>query len=259
MPGIIFFLVNKQIKDFRFLLSISAVVIILFLILRGKSFYTSGLFPFLIVVGAIFIEKVVVNRYVFSTVVFILVLMSVFLLPLNLPVFKPQQMIGYFDSFAKITGINLLRKDEDGNYRKLPQINADMLGWSEIAEKTNIAWSMVEDKNKCFIFCANYGQAGAISIIGKKYGLPEPISFSDAYRFWIPEKFENNIEEVIYVIGVDAMESGNFKDTKEFFQEMIEIGLVNNALAVEYNTRIYLFKKPNNNFNEFWKSQIKGY
>ncbi len=259
LPGIIFFLVNKQLKDFRFLLSISAVVIILFLILRGKSFYTSGIYPFLIVVGALFVDKVVVNKYVFSTVLFILIIMSVSLLPLNLPVFKPQQMIGYFDSFANITGVDLLRKDEDGNYRKLPQVNADMLGWNEISEKTNKAWTMVEDKNKCFIFCTNYGQAGAISIIGKKYGLPEPISFSDAFRFWLPREFKNNIDEIIYVVGVDAINSGNFKDTKEFFQEMIEIGQVDNCLAIEYNTKVYLFKKPNNNFNEFWKGQINGY
>jgi hypothetical protein len=259
LPGIIFFLVNKQLKDFRFLLSISAVVLILFLILRGKSFYASGLYPFFIVIGALFIEKVVVNRYIFSIVMILLIVMSVFLIPINLPVFKPQQMVGYFDNFATITGLDLLRKDEDGNFRKLPQINADMLGWNEITEKTNKAWSQVEDKNKCFIFCANYGQAGAISIIGKKFGLPEPISFSDAYRFWLPREFKNNIDEIIYVVGADAMNSRNFMDTKDFFKEMIEIGQVDNSLAIEYNTKVYLFKKPKNNFNDFWKGQIKGY
>ena len=259
LPGIIFFLINKQLKDFRFLLSISAAVLMLFLIFRGKSFYASGLYPFFIVIGSLFIDKVFVNRYIFSTVLILLIIMSVLLLPLNLPVCKPQQMIAYFDGFAKITGVDLLRKDEDGNYRKLPQINADMLGWNEITEKTNKAWSMVEDKNKCFIFCANYGQAGAINIIGKKYGLPEPISFSETFRLWLPRKFETDIEEIIYVVGADAMNSGNFMDTKEFFQEMIEIGQVDNRLAIEYNTKVYLFRIPKSNFNKFWKGQINGY
>jgi hypothetical protein len=181
------------------------------------------------------------------------------LLPLNLPVFKPQKTISYFESFAKIAGVDLLRKDEDGNYRKLPQVYADMLGWNEITEKTNKAWAKVENKNSCIIFCANYGQAGAIGIIGKKYGLPEPVSFSDAYRFWLPTEFKNDINEVVYVIGADAMDSRNFKDTKDFFEEMIEIGSVDNKLAVEYNTQIYLFKRPKNNFNDFWKAQIVGY
>jgi hypothetical protein len=158
-----------------------------------------------------------------------------------------------------ITGGDLLRKDEDGKFRKLPQINADMLGWNEIAVITNKAWLQVENKNRGFIFCTNYGQAGAISVIGKKYEMPEPISFSDAYRLWLPNEFKNGIDELVYVIGADAMESGNFKDTKDFFEEMIEIGKVNNQLAIEYNTKVYLFKKPKGNFNKFWKSQINAY
>ncbi|HBZ66505.1 MAG TPA: hypothetical protein DEO70_06680 [Bacteroidales bacterium] len=259
LPGVVSFLINKQYKEFRFLLSVSGVVILLFLMLSGKSLYTSGLFPFLIVVGALFVEKQISNRYLISAVVTGLIVLSILLLPLSLPVIKTEKMISYFDRFANITGADFLRKDEDGNYRKLPQINADMLGWKQITEITNKAWSLVENKKRSFIFCANYGQAGAISIIGKKYKLPEPISFSDSYRLWLPHEFKNDIDELVYVVGEDAMESGNFKDTKEFFKEMIEIGQVDNALAIEHKTRVYLFKKPKANFNEFWKSQIKGY
>lgn len=259
LPGVIFFSLNKQYKDYRFLLSIVAVEIALFLILKGKSFYTSGLFPILIVIGALFIEKVVINRYIYSTILSLLVIISAFLLPLSLPVFSPDKMIDYFDDFAKITGSDLLRKDEDGNYRKLPQIDADMLGWKEITEITNKAWNKVDSKQNAFIFCANYGQAGAISIMGRKYGLPEPVSFSESYRFWLPVQFKDSITELVYVVGEDALNSGNFKDTRKLFDEMIEIGKVSNTLAIEYNTHIYLFRKPRMNFNTFWKEQIKGY
>jgi hypothetical protein len=41
----------------------------------------------------------------------------------------------------------------------------------------------VENKNNCFIFCTNYGQAGAINIIGGKYGLSEPVSFSESFKY----------------------------------------------------------------------------
>ncbi len=168
-------------------------------------------------------------------------------------------MVSYYDKFTKITGVDLLRKDEDGNYRSLPQIDADMLGWNEITEITSKAWDKVANKDNCFIFCTNYGQAGAISVIGKKYGLPEPISFSESFKYWFSLKFKNEINEIIYVISTDALESGNFKDTKNFFNEMIEIGSVNNPLAIEYNTKIYLFKNPKSDFNDFWKGQIRPY
>ncbi len=87
----------------------------------------------------------------------------------------------------------------------------------------------VKDKNKSFIFCANYGQAGAISVIGKKYGLPEPLSFSESFQYWLPQKFDNGINELVYVIGTDALDSGNFRDMQNFFNEKVEIGTVENC------------------------------
>ena len=257
LPGIFFFALNKQYHDYRFLLSVVVVVITLIMILRGKSMYTSGLFPFLIVMGALFIEKVAVNRYFYYATVFVAVIMSLSVIPLGLPVFAPGKMITYFDKFAEATGFDLLSKDEDGNYGKLPQLNADMLGWDEMAQITNEAWQKVENKQNAVIFCANYGQGGTVSNIGKKYGLPEPVSFSESFRYWLPVEFKNPVTELVYVIGNDAQESGNFKDTKELFREMIEIGSVSNPLAIEYNTKIYLFRKPRHDFNEFWKKQIK--
>lgn len=258
IPGIIFFLIEKQLKEYRFLISISAVVLILLLLLKGKSFYTAGLFPFLIVTGALFLEKVFAKKYLFISVTGVLVILSALLLPLGLPLFKPTKMVQYFDAFASVTGADFLRKDEDGNYRKLPQVYADMLGWNEITEKTNQAWMQVSDKNSSFIFCANYGQAGAISVIGNKYNLPEPVSFSESFQYWLPKEFDNEITELVYVIGTDAMDSGNFKDLNDFFNERVEIGTVENPLAIEYGTKIYLYKNPKSDFHEFWKEQIKG-
>ena len=259
LPGIVFFLVKSQFKEYRFLLISSILVLILLLLLKGKSMYASGLFPFFIIIGSLFLEKVSTKKYVFISISGVLITLSVLLLPLSLPLFKPAKMVSYFDRFSSITGTDLLRKDEDGNFRKLPQVYADMLGWNEITEKTDAAWNQVNDKNKSFIFCANYGQAGAISVIGKKYGLPEPLSFSESFQYWLPRKFNNEISEVVYVIGTDALESGNFRDMKNFFGEMIEIGTVKNSLAIEFGTKIYLFKNPKSDFNEFWEDQIKSY
>lgn len=259
LPGIVFFLINKQFKEFRLLLSISSVVILLFFILRGKSFYTAGLFPLFIVIGALFIERTIKSRFVFNSIFIIFLFLSLLMLPLSVPIFKPPKMVSYYDNFAKITGGDFLRRDEDGNYRSLPQINADMLGWKEITELTRKAWDQVKNKDNCFIFCTNYGQAGAISIIGKSFGLPEPVSFSESFRFWFPLQFKNEIDEIIYVIGTDALNSGNFNDTKKFFNEMIEIGSVGNRMAIEYNTKIFLFRNPRSNFNDFWKGQIRPY
>jgi hypothetical protein len=44
--------------------------------------------------------------------------------------------------------------------------------------------------------------------------------------------------------------------TFKLFSGMTEIGSVTNELAVEYNTKVYLFRNPRADFNKFWKDQI---
>jgi hypothetical protein len=35
----------------------------------------------------------------------------------------PEKMVTYYDKLTGIMGVDLLRKDEDGNFRSLPQID----------------------------------------------------------------------------------------------------------------------------------------
>jgi len=37
---------------------------------------------------------------------------------------------------------------------------------------------------------------------------------------------------------------------------MTEIGSVSNKMAIEYNTKVFLFKNPKADFNEFWKDRF---
>ena len=85
-------------------------------------------------------------------------------------------------------GIEIGRRFEDGSIHSLPQDYADMLGWEELTAITNRAYQMIDDKKASFIYCENYGQAGAITIIGKKYELPEAVCFNESFRYWIPFK-----------------------------------------------------------------------
>jgi hypothetical protein len=86
--------------------------------------------------------------------------------------------------------------------------------------------------------------------------LPKALSFCIEYKHWIPEKFKTKIDEVVYVNSFDCNECSEFLDIKAYFEEMHEIGYVKNSLAIEFNTKIYLFKKPKKDFNIYWKDQI---
>ena len=114
-----------------------------------------GICPFLIATGVLFINKVHMFGTAFLLIPGLLIASFAFLMSLSLAIFNPQKMIGYFDGFARISGLYLLRIDEDENYRKILQVHADLPGWNEITENTAQAWSQVTNKNKSFILRNN--------------------------------------------------------------------------------------------------------
>jgi hypothetical protein len=115
----------------------------------------------------------------------------------------------------------------------------------------NKAWQMIPDKKAAFIYGENYGQAGAVTVIGKKYGLPEAVSFNESFLYWAPGRFDPDINSLVYIND----EPGD--DVKSLFREMTLIGRISNPDAREYGTGVYLFNDPVTSFNEFWIERLK--
>jgi hypothetical protein len=251
IPGLIFLLLNKKIKKFRFLGFLTIFIIASLMILKGKSYYTLGIFPLLIISGAVayghWIKKIWL-RVVFPMV---LVLLTIPVIPFGIPVYNQAGLIKYFKVLEDKYGIDVGRRFEDGSIHSLPQDYADMLGWEELTCITNKAYRMIGDNKACFIYCENYGQAGAITIIGKRYGLPEAISFNESFRYWIPEKFDPEITSFIYInrkLG---------EDIQRLFGRISLVGKISNPDAREYGTSVYLCENPLISFNQFWSERLK--
>ena len=252
IAGLLYILISKRQKEIRLLGVAVIIVIVTLMLLRGKSYYTQGVFPFLISAGAVYYESVFRKWYSRSAFLIILVVSTVFLLPFGLPVYKADGLIKYFNIVESKYGFDFGRTFEDGSKHSLPQDYADMLGWEELTMITNRAWQPIADKKAAFIYCENYGQAGAITIIGKKYGLPEAVSFNESFRYWIPQKFDPDITSCIY-INNDEMGA----DVRTLFRKITIIGSITNPDAREYGTTVYLCEDPELSFNEFWTSRLK--
>jgi hypothetical protein len=251
IAGLLYILINNRQKDIRFLGVVVVAVIVTLMLMRGKSYYTQGVFPFLISAGAVFYESVFRKWPTRSVFITIIVLMTIFLLPFGIPVYKADRLIKYFDKVESKYGFDFGRTFEDGSKHSLPQDYADMLGWEELTLITDKAWKMIPDKKAAFIYCENYGQAGAITIIGKKYGLPEAVSFNESFMFWFPEKFDPDIFSMIYIND----ELG--EDVRQLFRKITNVGSIRNPDAREYGTTVYLCEKPVRSFNEFWIERTK--
>jgi hypothetical protein len=173
------------------------------------------------------------------------------MLPIGLPVFKPAGLVAYFKNLELKYGIVIGRRFEDGSIHSLPQDYADMIGWEELASITNKAYQMIGDKKASFIYCENYGQAGAVTIIGKKYGLPEAVCFNESFKYWIPTKFNPDITSLIYINGKLG------KDVQMLFNKSTLIGKISDPDAREFGTSVYLCEDPKVSFNEFWTNRLK--
>ena len=76
----------------------------------------------------------------------------------------------------------------------LPQWYADQFGWEEIVAETAQAWNRLDpaEQHDCGIFAQDYGQAGAIDFLGRRYGLPPALSGHQTFFLWGPRGYSGN-------------------------------------------------------------------
>lgn len=238
-------------KKYRYLVVTAILVTGTLLLLKGKSYYTLGLVPMLVGVGAVAIEKWIRSNILRVIIPLFIVVITIPLIPFGLPVMDENELVQFFQDMEDDHGLQIGRRFEDGTIHSLPQDYADQLGWEELTQVTAEAYQRIPEKNKALIYCENYGQAGAIAVIGKKYNLPEPISFNESFLYWLPKSFDPEIEYFIYIND----EMGD--NVAALFETIEVVGKITNINAREYGTTVYLCTKPKSSFNTFYKEVVE--
>ncbi len=250
----LYFTIFKQEGRYRVFAWAYLFVITLLLYFQGKNYYSLGVYPVLFAFGAYHLEQFTalhsrVWKYVF---IFIPFALGIFLIPLLLPVAKPQALAAYYK--AKHLDKAGVLKWEDLKNHPLPQDFGDMLGWKEITEKTAKAYSAlsVEEKKHTILFCDNYGQAGAVNFYGKKYHLPEAHSDNASFLYWLPDSL--HIDNIVLVTDdQQEMQHDFLKD----FTSVILCDSVTNEYAREKGSLIIILKGGNEKFNQMFKEKIE--
>jgi len=251
IAGLLYIFISKRQKNFRFLGVVVIAVIVTLMLMKGKSYYTQGVFPLLIAAGAVSWERLLKKLWTKILLVVILILLTLPIMPIGIPLYRTDKLVRYFKDLEDKYGMTFGRRFEDGTIHSLPQDYADMLGWEELTLITSKAWQMIPDKKAAIIYGENYGQVGAITIIGKKYELPEAISFHESFMYWLPEQFNPDIKSVIYIN--DELPD---EDVNELFAKITRVGSITNPDAREFGTMVYLCEDPVRSFNDFWTERI---
>lgn len=225
------------------------VALAVFAILKAKDYYTLGIYPVMVAIGGVYLEKALSKRWrigVVSAIIMINILTSIFLLKFVMPVFSPQQIVSNREIFEKS---GLLRW-EDGKNHLLPQDFADMIGWKEMADKAFEAYRLIpaDQLENTLIFCDNYGQTGALNYYNRGR-MKEAYSFNTDYIYWLPE-----IKYIRNVILVGEMTEDT---TAEMFDSYQTIGFVENEFAREKGTGIFLFTGARPVFTEFFYNEAE--
>jgi len=244
----------KNGKNYRFIGWAYFFVIVLFLIGHGKNYYALGVYPVLFAFGSVHLEAftTVKRKSLRRALVIFPILSGIYFIPLSLPIFKPDKLARFYSkvNMAK-TGF---LKWEDLKDHPLPQDFSDMLGWEEMAQKVSKAYSLLssQEKEDVFIFCNNYGMAGAVSYYAPKYHYPAAFSDNASFLYWLP--LSKNITNMILITD-DPNEQQH--DWAKGFQQIVKVDSITSAYARERGDYIYLFRGADENFNHFFKEKIE--
>ena len=88
IAGLIFLLTGKKSENFRFLGYLSLFVIVGLMLLKGKSYYTLGIFPLLIASGAVSYDNWIKNRWIRIMLPILLIIITIPISPMGMPLFK---------------------------------------------------------------------------------------------------------------------------------------------------------------------------
>jgi len=184
--------------------------------------------------------------------ILLIIALNLILVPSLLPIWEPQKLADFYKKY-KVGKTGLLKWEDQQNH-PLPQDFSDMLGWEEMTQKVEKAYSQLspQEKKDVFIFCNNYGMAGAVNYYASKYHLPPAYSDNASFLYWLP--LDKRITNMILVTE-DPHEEQHY--WAKGFQQIVKLDSVTNFYARERGDYIYLFKGADDNFNRFFKEKIE--
>lgn len=187
----------------------------------SKAYYLAPAYPPLFAAGAVAIEGWVRRPALRLLVPVLLLAGGAATAPLTLPILSVEQ----FTRYARALGIGM-SAGERHEMGALPQHYADMHGWEEmVAEVARVHRSLPpEERAKAGIYGQNYGEAGAVDLLGRKYGLPKASSGHNNYYFWGPQ----GSGDPLIIIGGDP------EDHRQAFEDVRQAGTIRCGLCMPY-------------------------
>jgi len=245
LAGLGFYFFAREGKPYRVFGWTYVSILVLFLSTKAKTYYFAPAYPMLLAAGAVVMGSLVQRRnlnWLKAAAMLFLVFGGAVMAPLTFPVLPVETYIKY----ANWLGIKL-SSGETHPQGKLPQFFADMHGWENMVAVVAKVYNSLspEERAKCAIYASNYGRAGAIDLLGRKYGLPKAICSLNSYYLWGPRDYTG---EILISVG-DRVE-----DNLKAFDDVKTVAVISCEYAMPYENDIpvNICRKPKAPLKQLW-------
>ncbi|MDO3643441.1 glycosyltransferase family 39 protein [Mucilaginibacter sp. L3T2-6] len=256
LTGFMFLLFSFRLHKFQFIAVAFVLIFGFLLVMHGKPYYLFGAFPMLFAAGGFGFERWLKTSGYASrmAVITLFTIPNLIFFPMALPIFSINQTLAAIKFLnEKIPMTKFATTWEDHKQHPLTQNYADMFGWDTMTALAAKAWNELtpEQQKQTQIYADNYGDAGAVHHFGKQYNLPEVISLNSSFTLWAPDSLNAK-----YIIYVDDQGGKNIESFSSALESYRKIGEVDNPLAREYGTAVFLLVNPKAPLKERYAKEL---
>ena len=236
--GLVLCLFSASMERFRALGWMFVVTFLLLLFSRGRGYYLGPAYVMLLAAGAVWFEKWLatrsekIRRLGFGLAWVALVIGG----------------LGGISMMKPVAPINspLWNVSSNFNYG----VFAEMVGWQDLTASVATVYQSIPEaeRPRTVIYAGNYGEAGALDLYGKQYGLPRVISGSNSLWY---RGYGDIDPQTVIAVGVD------YPEAAMVFHSCRVAGRVVNSYDVKneestYHTAILVCRDPKLPWRDIW-------
>ena len=239
LPGLVWLLRRRR---WRVLGVIFVVFFVTMEVMHGKSYYVFPVYPMVFAAGAVAIEQWLAHRAVWTraAVVGVILITTIPVIPLFTWMLPPERLLAYQNAIGYKPA-----KAEMHHQSLLMQPIADQFGWPEMVREVAAIYHSLppEEQAQTGIWAGNYGEAGAINLLGPQYGLPTAYSRHQNLWYWGPPP---QVYKNLIVIEWSLEDVRDNCSSYEAFNHYERFGMG------EENTPIYLCRGVQFDIQKIW-------
>jgi hypothetical protein len=216
-------------RGYRFLGFTYLIFLAMMMSMHAKDYYVAPIYPILFAAGAVCLSQY--TRRSRPITVYGVVLLCTFFFatgPIVMTILPPA----LYNKYTGIFNPNGARNEKFTS--PLPQVLSDRFGWPEMVAGFAARYNALPAgiRAKTGIFCGNYGEASAVNILGRQYGLPIAISGHQNYFYW---GWNGYTGESMLTLGKDA------NDYKDSYQQVIDLGPFDSPWTMDHEHLRYFW------------------